>query len=328
MNKSNLFFVESPLQLISATKARDHFNILNAVIYINVKKKGGKNHQQLINELDDKWEKIHFLYDRGRYHHYFQFFLMLFKLRLKYKGNVENFFYGEYRNTNFAIYESLLSPNESILLDDGSVTITVQKDYIQTKQSMIPIKGFKRTLFKQILSKKRRVPHLFSFFDLNQYLLPEQKNYYPVEKENRSTSISNDIYFIGSKLSEADYIDECDELKVLEAVIKEYSSSDLYYIPHRGESTEKISKIEDLGYIIKRLKKPLESFYETTNVMPKELVSYYSTALYTCYLTFGSQVKLTAIDVRKYLTTKIAMKNVDTIYDYYSDIGIETKSLK
>lgn len=326
--KSNLFFVESPLQLISATKARDYFKILNAVVYININKKGDQNHQQIINELDDKWGRVHLLHKKGRFQQYFQFFLMLFKLSLKYKNNVERFFYGEYRSTDFAIYESVLSPSESILLDDGAVTIAVQKNYIQKRQHIILIKGLKNTLFKRILTRERTVPNLFSFFDLNQYLLPRQVNYYPVKSENRIVSLSNDLYFIGGKLSEAGYINEYDELKILEIIIKEYSSSDIYYIPHRGESTEKISKVEHLGYTIKRLNKPLENFYETTGVMPKKVISYYSTALYTCYLTFGTQVKLTAVDIRKYLTAKIVTQNVDAVYDYYSDIGIEIELLR
>jgi hypothetical protein len=324
--KVNLFFVETPLQLISATQARDSLNIYNASVFINVKDKSSNNHMQIIDELDNKWDEIHFICKRQRYLKHVLYVMMLFKLFIKYKNNVERFFYGEYRSLDYAIYESIISPNESILLDDGSITIAIQKNYIQKRKNIFEVKGLKANIFKKILSKCR-TPNLFSFFDLRNNMLPEQINYCCQDINVRSVSIIDCFYFVGSKLSEAGYMSRNDELSILSVIFKQFKCSDFYYIPHRGESNEKLTEIEAIGYKLKILNQPLETFYKATAVMPKYIISYYSTALYTCYLTFGAQVNIVAVDVRKYLTSRVSLHNVDTVYDYYLDIGITIKAL-
>ena len=324
--KSDLYFVQSPLQLTSAQKARDNFDANNSVIFLHVQNKVDNNYRQMINGLDGNWGEVHWTHNRLSYLNPFFFFAFLLRIRLEYRGNIERFFYGEFRNCNYAIYESIIEPNESILLDDGSVTIGIQKNYIQEKRCIFEIKDFKSKCFRTTLMKNR-TPNLFSFFDLNHYLLPSQINYYKSIKV-RPISIVDSFYFVGSKLSEAGFMSQKNELSILKSIFDHSQCDDFYYIPHRGESKEKLVKVESIGYKIKDLNQPLESFYDTTLEMPKKMISYYSTALYTCHLNFGSQVSLVAVDVRKFLTSKVSKINVDTVYDYYSDINITVETIE
>ncbi|MBA6409106.1 MULTISPECIES: hypothetical protein [unclassified Pseudoalteromonas] len=326
--KFNIFFVESPLQLISATQVRDLLKIKKTIIFINIHEKNNNNHKQIMSELDSKWAKVHIFYNTNLYLGYFLYFSFLFKLFFKYRNRVERLFYGEYRNPDYAIYEACIAPRESILLDDGAVTIAMQKKFIKQNKSVFEIKGLKKKLFKKLLLKPRK-PNLFTFFDLSMFMLPGQTNYYNYKskKENHKISVDNSHYFIGGKLSEAGYMKENDELYVLSTIFKHYYIDDFYYIPHREESEKKLNKIKKIGFKIKNLNQPIENYYLSTNIMPVKVLSYYSTALYTCYLNFNSQVDLVAVDVREYLTSKVSLENVNIVYDYYADIGMEIKKI-
>ena len=322
----NLFFVQSPLQLASATQARDSLNISNSIIFISIYGKNDKNYSQLMNELDSKWDKVYISHSKNIFLMYISYVFFLLKLRVKYRHKVDRFFYGDYRSPDYAIYESIICPRESILLDDGAVTIAMQKAIIKRKKSVFKIKTLKHKLFKNILAKPR-VPNLFTFFDVDMFMLPNQINYYKNKNEHHIVSTTSSYYFIGTKLSEAGYMKESDELSILDAIFNEYHNKKLFYIPHRGESEEKLNKIKKIGFEIKNLNQPLETFYSTTNVIPEKMLSYYSTALYTCYLNFNSQVDLIAFDIRQYLTPKVSLENIDIVYDYYADLGIEIKAI-
>lgn len=328
MNKNfNLFFVQSPLQLASATQARDCLNISNSIIFINIYDENDSNYSQIMNELDNKWGKVYIFHKKNILLMYTSYIIFLLKLWSKYKNNVERFFYGDFRSPDYAIYEAIIRPRESILLDDGAVTIAMQKAIIKNRRSVFKIRTQKHKLFKKILAKPR-LPNLFTFFDVDMFMLPEQVNYYKNNNNNRIIStIPSSYYFIGSKFSEANYMKESDELGILDAIFNDYHNKKLYYIPHRGESHEKLNKIRGLGFEVKHLNQPLETFYLTTDIMPEKMLSYYSTALYTCYLNFNSQVDLIAFDVRQYLTSKVSLENIDIVYDYYADIGIKIKAI-
>ncbi len=325
--KFNLFFVQSPLQLESATQARDSLEISNSIIFIDIYGKNYKNYSQIMNALDNKWDKAYISHSKNILLMYTSYIFFLLKLWFKYRQKVERFFYGDYRSPDYAIYESIISPRESILLDDGAVTIAMQKAFIKRKKSVFEIKTLKHKVFKKILAKSR-VPNLFTFFEVDMFMLPNQVNYYKNKNEHRVISTTSSYYyFIGTKLSEADYMKESDELRILNVVFNEYRNKKLLYIPHRGESEEKLNKIKGIGFEIKNLNQPLETYYSTTNVMPGKVLSYYSTALYTCYLKFNSQVDLIAFDIRQYLTPKVSLENINIVYDYYEDLGIEVKAI-
>jgi len=325
--KFNLFFVQSPLQLESATQARDSLEISNSIIFIDIYGKNYKNYSQIMNALDNKWDKAYISHSKNILLMYTSYIFFLLKIWFKYRQKVERFFYGDYRSPDYAIYESIISPRESILLDDGAVTIAMQKAFIKRKKSVFEIKTLKHKVFKKILAKSR-VPNLFTFFEVDMFMLPNQVNYYKNKNEHRVISTTSSYYyFIGTKLSEADYMKESDELRILNVVFNEYRNKKLLYIPHRGESEEKLNKIKGIGFEIKNLNQPLETYYSTTNVMPGKVLSYYSTALYTCYLKFNSQVDLIAFDIRQYLTPKVSLENINIVYDYYEDLGIEVKAI-
>lgn len=319
----DVFFIESPLQLSSAKKAREHFNIKNAVLFINIKNKGDTNHSQILKGLDNDngWPEINFIYRKSNILENLQFLLFTFRLFINYKGNINRFFYGDHRSPNYAIFQAILKPKEAILLDDGAVTIAVQKNYIRKNKDILTIEGLRLKLFSFILNKPR-VPNLYSFFDLERYLLPEQTNYFE-KKEVCQIKTFDSIYFLGSKLSESGYMKESDEIKVLTSIYESYPSLKLYYVPHRDESSCKLEKIKGLGYELLVFDKPIERFYEKSLEMPKIVMSYYSTALYTCYLNFGHQVELIAVDIRRYLNNKMPINNVNTVYEYYEDLGIK-----
>lgn len=318
----NVFFVESPLQLFSATQARDELEINNAMLFVNVNKSKKKHNDQLLEGIDDKWESVRYLERKSSLIGYLSFMSFLIYLVVILRGKVQRFFYGEFRNSDYAIYEGLLEPKESILLDDGTVTIVVQKKYIMNKLCIFKFKSLKEKIFKSLLLRER-VPKLYTFFDLDCYMLPCQINYFNKNIIARAVKTNSDFAFMGSKLSEIGFLKEDDELKILNEIYNESPNGDFIYYPHRGESTEKIRKISLIGYKIESLNSPVEKFYKSTQIMPSRVYSYYSTTLYTCLLSFGESVEICALDIRSKLSDKADIESINTIYEYYMDFGIK-----
>ncbi|MEZ8985211.1 hypothetical protein OAI_11470 [Vibrio cyclitrophicus FF160] len=324
-NSVDVFFVQSPLQLISAQEARDFFPQNKSIIFLHVQNKKDKTFKQMEKCLDEHWGRVYWTKNSSKYLNPILFLVFITKIFLKYRNRTKRLFYGEFRNYNYAIYESIIRPKESILLDDGAVTVPVQINYIFRGRTIFKSEGLKGRVFNSTLSKKRR-PNLFSFFDLDEFLLPDQINYR--EKKNKRTIETKDeIYFLGSKMSESGNMSLDDELALLKNVIRLFGHKKVHYLPHRGESKDKISKVECLGFFINNLNEPIESFYLKSKLMPYKIISYYSTALYTCYLNFGHQIELVALDVRMKLSTNVPIDNVDAVYEYYERLGIDVKVL-
>lgn len=317
----NVFFIDSPLQLLSATSARRKFggrSIL--IVYLGGREKKNNNNQ-ILDSLDEGWDLVFYLKKENNYLLLANtFFLKVLPLAFKYRGEVNKYFFGEYRNVDMVIFGEILKPKDKVLLDDGSFTITAQKKYIKNKT--YPYKNSKKSKIFFLGCRKYHAPNLYSFFDLEQYLVAGQVNYFePRVKKN--ISIDNGVvYFFGSKFTENNSIKSIDEIKILSKVIEVYENFEAFYIPHRDESEEKINKIKVLGYKVKYLGGAAETYFDKTEVMPEIVVSYYSTVLYSCFIRFKN-VCVKTINVERYLLKEHDKINAKEIYEYYDELGLD-----
>jgi len=331
----NIFYVESPLQLLSAINAKIIFQG-KSILIINISSEVRANNAEQINALlnEDDWLKIHRQKQyKNRYLLMFFSFFRMLVLFFKYKNKVDRFCFGEFRNIDMTILGSLINANEQILLDDGTFTITAQRHYI--KKNKLPFEigasGIKlKLLFYRLFFGWKldgiKSPNLCSFFDLGKYMLDDQINYFKTIPPQKIPLDENTIYYFGSKFSEAGYLDQSCELDILKFIFKEYCGENIYYIPHRDESSSKLELVQKIGYKIKNLGCPAEVFFNETKVMPLSVISSYSTTLYSCFMKF-SNVNVVAIDIREYIKHDAAKINADNIYPYYQDIGIKVKKI-
>lgn len=321
----HFFNIESPLQMMSAISAAKKFDDRKNVLLVNLSKGSRKNNDSQIMDLIDYkfWDQVIIQKKSSGFIKDFLTIYRMLSLKKKYKGKIDKYFFGEYRNFNMALVSGLIEPKERVLLDDGSFTITAQNYFI--KNNHYPYsKKLKNKIFKSLLTKNVR-PNLYSFFKLD--LIDGQVNYYDFSVKKDVLVNDNEAYFFGSKFSETKNMLLKDELKVLEDTINNFSNYNVIYIPHRDEKEEKLEKIKKMGYKIKNLGKPAELFFDETDIMPKLVISYYSTTLYTCYIRFNN-VEIVSINVEKQLLKKNSKVSAHEIYKYYDELGIEVFNFK
>jgi hypothetical protein len=120
---SNLFFITSPLQLINATEAREHFKTTNNVLVVIFTEYESKNRNQissLINEQE--WDNV-IRFDLRSKNSKTTFLRQIQLVKALKKEVYDNIFCGNYSSIGKMILASVRK-NKVYLLDDGAVTIT------------------------------------------------------------------------------------------------------------------------------------------------------------------------------------------------------------
>lgn len=303
----NIFVVESPLQLISAIEATKTFEIGDdleqtknvLVIRFGDSSRIQNNGQMRWLQKLFEWDEIIDFSDP----HTFSLLLHLwrrYKMRYisrKYQTHKIKFFMGEFRAEWMHYLRHYLKPDCTFLLDDGAVTIQVQREYL-AKDRLLPHSPsptlLKNTLKKLIYSKilKSRILskplNLFTVFDLepigSQKVITHKYKFVSALVNTKEISVLHEVWFFGSKYSEAKILTEETELELLKQVRSYFAvtNGDLKfkYIPHRDESSDKLKKIEyDLDITVFPLGVPAEVYILHNCVRPEICAGYYTTAL-------------------------------------------------
>lgn len=315
----NFFNIESPLQLLSAISAARKFDDKKTILLVNLSNRRKSNNEQIMSLVDyDFWDKVIFHKKERGFLKDLKTAKKMLSLKKEFKGKVDKYFFGEYRNFNMALLGGFIEANERVLLDDGSFTITAQNSFI--KKNLSPYsRNLRNIIFRNVL-KKNSMPNLYSFYKLD--LVKGQSNYFDSVDPVDVSIKDKEIYFFGSKFYETKNMSLADELGVIEKVINYYAGYSVFYVPHRDEKNEKLDKISQLNCQIKKLGRPAELYFDEAIEMPEIVVSYFSTTLYTCHMRF-SNVRIVSVDVEKNLLKKNSIMSAKYIYQYYKDLGFE-----
>jgi hypothetical protein len=206
---------------------------------------------------------------------------------------------GEYRSWYHRVYLNSLSPDECYLLDDGNITIEIQRRWLPNGDypyTTLGVRGMVKQLVQSgmllILGLKgfevRNDINLFTCFDLEAHC-PEQiivRHEFAYLKQNCSKRETrrDEVYFIGGKLSEASIISFDVEVELLGKIAKYYLNRGkrLIYVPHRQDSIQKIAHIREAMQIpIRQFRTPAEVEFAQMEALPYGIASFFSTALYT-----------------------------------------------
>jgi len=308
--------------MLSAISALNKFNQHNSILIVNISDGDREqNDKQILNLVGPEWHEVYIQkVVRGKVNVLLKLLKNMLYFGFKYRGNIDKYFFGEYRNVEMAIMNKVLSPEESILLDDGAFTIIAQSYYIKNNISPYP-KTNTYKMFKFFINNIN-VPNLYSFFELDQFLLHGQVNYFGFQNKKKAKIIIGDVFFFGTKFSESNLMHLVDEMNVLSNIFDMYGNYKVFYIPHRDESIAKLDKISQLGFTIKNLEKPAEIYFDETDTMPEIVAAYYSTVLCTCLLRYDN-VKLHSIDITNFLLKESTKFHVEETYKYYKTLGIQ-----
>ena len=284
---SNLYLVESPFQLISAIEARETFGKGTILIRYSGLKNNDLQLKKIIEfyNLSNIWElKINVNKTILDYLKIAFFKIKPFNYNKLFLGNLESGFLN--------IITKKFKQKDIILLDDGAKSIYLQASFDSS--------------------------NFYNFFTMfNLKSLPNQKieinNFKYLKSKIHNNNLSDDIIFIGAKLSEIGLIKEDYYLDILSKLLKKYKN--IIYIPHREESFDKLAKIEKMGIKIKYLNLPIELI--GTQTIPKKVISFYSTALISLKKIYNIESSFIKLNINRDI--------LKIVYNYYEKELIEEK---
>jgi hypothetical protein len=237
--------------------------------------------------------------------------------------------------------------NSVSLLDDGIIIVDILKNMLNkgffNKLSMRSNKpsliSFIKDLIYLLLGSNGKKHYNFEVFSsfLNSddsKTIKITNNHYAFLRANSSKKVVNEVYYIGTKYSEAGYFDVDVELEFLSIVskdlIRRYPNKKIIYVVHRDDSMSKIAHIESLGFEIKKLHKPIELFFNESDFLPYSIAGAFSSAIINIAMIYGlKKIIFFKLPVNK-ITNKYK-EHVNEIYHFYEERGfvvIDLYSLK
>lgn len=293
----NFFLVESPLQLLNANEAKYKFNIHSEesvlLVFDGVSKRNFAQIKQMVRKSE--WQKVYYFKNTQKsLSRYFN--LLYLKKVLKTYEKHDRIFIGEYRSDLMRDFIHKSNSSEYFLIDDGNYSLILH-NIIRNEEGIRSQLTKKRLLLNKLFGLDDR-----DLFDIIFFTVYDEKskepfihnNYELIKSKLKSNNLTNKIYFIGNNTPELNIVSEKVYLKSLSEV-KKYYKEQIYYIPHRRESLEKIERIKnELGFEVLNFDLPIEWAILTSRELPSEVASFFSSALDNCYLIFGHKIKFKA----------------------------------
>lgn len=328
----SVFLVESPTQLVSAIEAKSNNSEENVLVVLYGTSDRVENNLQLDKLVNStNWMKVYRFYQSSNL--YFNIFLNTFYLMLLkcvFVSKVSKVYLGEYRNYFLCCIAKLISTNKEVLLEDGTITINLQKKHFTNGRGIRSFYRDKRAYKLMYLYSKLFffeiddvAPDLYSFFDLEQYLSEGQVNL----RKNSKIEVSKQLelfYFFGSKYSEAGLFSLETELALLSfsfEYVRCNFNCRIIYVPHRDDSKAKLKYILTLGIEIKNIDGPCEPYFELNDYIPSYIGGFFTTCLYSLTRKFYIK-KAVSFDVSRYIISSVDFDDAKRIYEYYSESNI------
>lgn len=327
----NIYILDSPLQMISALIAAKNTN--SNILIVKLSPSINENRKQLLSLIaknENIWDSIRIIESsKNPIVTFIKSILLVKQLKDKCQGKVESLYFGEFRSLVIHIIRLCLKAKNEYLIDDGAITISIQSKYILNNCYYFPANSLLDKLRYKLLCIIFRVnlmdldaPDLFSFFDFKNMMLTGQINTYPRQYTQTTLVNKNVVYFFGSKYSENKLMSESDELKLIELAVKYLSHLDFVYIPHRGDSEEKVNKIRNKRIKVLSLNEPAEVYFDSKKIMPEYVAGFWSTVLYSAYIRFEN-VRCISFDNLSCLINPTEKTRAKEVYSYFSNVGID-----
>lgn len=191
-----------------------------------------------------------------------------------------------------------LDKAQHILIDDGNATV-VFYDYLFSKKRFFDFpddpdldrkkKADEVRARYSISTKELSELELFTFFNLEPMpWLSITKNLLSGLHREHQRIDPNLVYLLGVGAVTVNYISQENYLELLKRTKALLPDKQFCYIPHRIESSELQEEVVKLGFSVQRLNMPVENWLYHCDIAPSTILSYHSTALFTCAAMFPS----------------------------------------
>ncbi len=310
---NNIFIVGTPLQLLNAIEAAEHFKSENNIlIIVHRSLKANKTQIDKIRSLYKWKEIIDIEYSKNSS-------ILKYVALVKYlKQNVYKYIF----ISKLEVVPKIIIPNVNkekvFLLDDGVMTISIYENNIKkSKINKYNFKELRFLLFGLKIKIKDKI-NLFTYFDLEPIngieVVKNELNFLKDKYLKGSELDSSNIYFLGNPSTR--YINDDKYLESIHNLIKE-SSKKIVYIPHRGESEQMkntLSAIDNSNFRVIDINMPVELYFLENKVYPTNVVAYFSTALITLKRIY-SDCEISFIPISLDNDFNNILKNIYDIFD-------------
>jgi len=316
----NVFLIKTPLQLLNAVEAMYQFNLCKQDCVLIVMSDRKSQHQTLkLVESMDEWSDVFVLNELSLFFNgdrkdsfmskvwksklFSKSFFNVLRLNKlsQYLVEVDYMFLGHARYVYMSHFMNVTPHKHVYLLDDGNATIRLAKERSVGLEFVVAIGISKKLKFlaKQYLQgiKSKDAAHLgfFTIYDIpvssRDHVV--KNSYQHIRASLVSSEITNTVYFIGSPLSETGLIDQESYFEHLGRVREFFRDTAMVYVSHRRERREKLKIIEDImGIKVVMFDYPIEYQLAVVGPRPNILASFFSSALDSCRLIFGKQLKV------------------------------------
>jgi ACT domain-containing protein len=321
-NLSNLFILRSPLQIINAMEAIEHFQLKNNILVL-IYNRMQNNIEQMNLVLDtQKFTKIIHINEKLK-SKYFEYVKLIRKLK---KENYNYLFIGEL-GVSYKIIVANTRKEKVFLLDDGTATIEYYNKFIKyNKYNKYNFREI-RFLFSGLNIKVKDKINLFTYFNLVPlHGIDVVKNNLSYLNNNVVNTFKKDesiMYFIGQPIEGTIAFDVYKN--GINYLIKNFNKK-IVYIPHRSENKEQQNRlllsISSEMFEIINPNMPLELYFLKNSIYPLHIVSYISTALVTLTILF-KECKADFIRILETVENKKRINRINDVYTILNKIGIK-----
>lgn len=340
----HIYLVESPLQLISAVEAINYFRHGRVLIIARLAKDRTENNEQfrkVVNSL--LIPKVIFLDSyTSRYVNILgRIFLYIF-LRV-FSCKIDSISIGEWRSTWMHRCIEISRKCKATLLDDGLSTRTSLINNINLGfHNKLQISSADTGLWNGIVERSfrligsRRSSH-YNFSVFSTCCSQNDSTTVSVISHNFESlsrrlvpSMTEDILYFGSKLSEAGLLTNEDEVTLLQVIFNRLSdlfpTKRIYYIPHRDESDQKLLMIKQTGFNIKKLGLPAEVYFILNPKLPCVIASMYSASIYNLSKIFTFR-RVLFFRIPEFYLSKERLEVLRDLYKFFVNESYEVLDL-
>lgn len=346
----HIFLVKSPLQLLNAIEARHHYQLQADDCYLVVMA-DRKSFPQLIQQVDASGEWVHVVpiyrvplccadpwrepdeasdLAQQRETWLRSSFFNIWRLNrlARHVTKVAYVFIGDNNNVYMRHFAHVVPHQRSVLLDDGTATLDIARQRLQGVRQRKPTRRLKR--FKQ--AAKRRIQGLqdeqleqvefFSVYNI-EVSPPDllvKNNFRFLRRHAQTLEQSDEVYFLGSPLSEVGLMDEDEYLRQLAQVKAHWSDSVLVYIAHRREAADKLRRIEaQFSIQVRCFDFPIEYQIAVLGPKPQQIISFFTSALDNLHQILGEDIQISACRLPS--GSYREPERIDPIYRHYEQIA-------
>lgn len=344
----DLFVLDTPLQLLNALEARHYFGgqpsalvllhwpawpvsafecLLNEMTWQSTTwvpmnaQRSTQKYWLIGSQTSDRLNEYRWIYQQYRRRNRIDRVLARF-------GRISRLVVGNLYNDYMSHVSSHVPHDELIAIDDGTDTLRVAMrrhnaaTSLEQTTPLGPIQALKHFIQNRWVFWDGRQPNAITFFTAYDIAVGSKDrlivNDYRWLRERVVSRAGNDyVYFLGQPLIEDGYLEEITYLEYLRKVVRYYGDNQVVYIPHKRESNRSLILIDqELGLAIQRFSRPIEVELAIGGELPKELASFFCSALENCSILFGNSLQIKAF----YIPSNVQLfqdSPSEGIYNYF-----------